>query len=97
MKDSDAPALVLAGTTTPEQITTKNTWNTKNLISRLGTDFVSAASAASMVAPIIAIIDRSVNAMPLALSPPFITYTTSLRHADIAKLQTPNPPPPKKK
>lgn len=61
MKDSDAPALVLAGTTTPEQITTKNTWNTKNLTSRLGTDFLSAASAASMVAPIIAIIDRSVN------------------------------------
>ncbi|KAF4445122.1 hypothetical protein F53441_10964 [Fusarium austroafricanum] len=61
MKGSDAtPALALAGTTAPEQITTKNTWNTKNLTSRLGADFLSAASAASMVAPIIAIIDRSI-------------------------------------
>ena len=59
MKDSDAPALALAGTTTPAQITAnKNTWNTKNLTSRLGADFLSAASAASMVAPLIAIIDR---------------------------------------
>lgn len=60
MKDSDAtPALALAGTTTTEQVTTnKNTWNTKNLTSRLGADFISAASAASMVAPLIAIIDR---------------------------------------
>lgn len=59
MKDSDAPALALAGTTTTEQITAnKNTWNTKNLTSRLGADFLSAASAASMVAPLIAIIDR---------------------------------------
>ena len=33
-------------------------WNTKNLGLRLGADFTSAASAASMVAPLIAIIDR---------------------------------------
>ena len=33
-------------------------WNTKNLASRLGADLVSAASAAVLVAPIIAIIDR---------------------------------------
>ncbi|KAI6090092.1 hypothetical protein F4821DRAFT_36234 [Hypoxylon rubiginosum] len=35
-------------------------WNTKNLGLRLGADFASAASAASMVAPLIAIIDRSI-------------------------------------
>ncbi|KAI4866234.1 hypothetical protein F4820DRAFT_417513 [Hypoxylon rubiginosum] len=35
-------------------------WNTKNLGLRLGADFTSAASAASMVAPLIAIIDRSI-------------------------------------
>ncbi|KAK3938241.1 hypothetical protein QBC46DRAFT_390722 [Diplogelasinospora grovesii] len=35
-------------------------WNTKNLASRLGADFISAASAAVMVAPIISIIDRSI-------------------------------------
>lgn len=58
MKDSDAPALALSGATTTEQITIKNTWNTKNLAPRLGADFLSAASAASMVAPLIAIIDR---------------------------------------
>ncbi|OTB06294.1 hypothetical protein M426DRAFT_319035 [Hypoxylon sp. CI-4A] len=35
-------------------------WNMNNLGLRLGADVVSAASAASMVAPIIAIIDRSI-------------------------------------
>jgi len=33
-------------------------WNTKNLGWRLGADFVAAASAASLVAPIIAMVDR---------------------------------------
>lgn len=33
-------------------------WNTKNLGLRLGTDFASAACAASMVAPLISIIDK---------------------------------------
>ena len=33
-------------------------WNTKNLGLRLGTDLVSASSAAALVAPIISIIDR---------------------------------------
>lgn len=33
-------------------------WNTKNLVYRMAADFVSAAAAASMVAPVIAIIDR---------------------------------------
>ncbi|KAI1394030.1 uncharacterized protein F4822DRAFT_386822 [Hypoxylon trugodes] len=35
-------------------------WNTKNLGLRFGADFTSAASAASMVAPLIAVIDRSI-------------------------------------
>ncbi|KAJ2992189.1 hypothetical protein NUW58_g2253 [Xylaria curta] len=35
-------------------------WNTKNLGSRLGADIVSAACAASMIAPVISIIDRSI-------------------------------------
>ncbi|KAL2153654.1 hypothetical protein VTH82DRAFT_4809 [Thermothelomyces myriococcoides] len=35
-------------------------WNTKNLALRLGTDLISAASAAVMVTPIISIIDRSI-------------------------------------
>ncbi|KAI5463522.1 hypothetical protein BGZ63DRAFT_413113 [Mariannaea sp. PMI_226] len=35
-------------------------WNTKNLGARLGVDAISAACAASMVAPLISMIDRSV-------------------------------------
>lgn len=35
-------------------------WNTKNLGLRLAADCASAAAAASMVAPLIAIVDRSV-------------------------------------
>lgn len=33
-------------------------WNTTNLVYRMAADLVSAAAAASMVAPIISIIDR---------------------------------------
>jgi hypothetical protein len=79
MKGPDTtPALVLAGTTTPEQVTTKNTWNTKNLTSRLGADFLSAASAASMVAPLIAIIDRYDHPIYFLHQPLFCC--ASLRH-----------------
>ena len=38
--------------------TTSKKWNTKNLGLRLGADFLGAASAAVLVAPIISIIDR---------------------------------------
>ncbi|CAJ2512429.1 Uu.00g054440.m01.CDS01 [Anthostomella pinea] len=38
----------------------KQPWNTKNLGLRLAADFTSAACAASMVAPLISIIDRSI-------------------------------------
>lgn len=44
-------------------------WNTKNLAFRLAADLASAASAASLVAPLISIIDR------LATNIPFITNT----------------------
>jgi hypothetical protein len=37
---------------------TTSKWNTKNLGLRLGADFLGAASAAVLVAPIISIIDR---------------------------------------
>ncbi|KAK4200414.1 hypothetical protein QBC40DRAFT_71639 [Triangularia verruculosa] len=58
-----AAAIMDAKTTTtsavpPSEQTRK--WNTKNLPFRLGTDLVSAASAAVLVAPIISIIDRSI-------------------------------------
>ena len=39
-------------------------WNTKNLAFRLAADFASAASAASLVAPLISIIDRYVLPIP---------------------------------
>ncbi|KAI8723325.1 hypothetical protein NCS52_00188300 [Fusarium sp. LHS14.1] len=62
-----AAALALSGTATPEQVNTKtattttsSTWNTKNLGFRVLADAASAASAASLVAPLIAIIDRSI-------------------------------------
>lgn len=56
----------LDGTTLPksqlstDEKTTKpqSKWNTKNLFSRLASDVASAAAAASLVAPIISIIDR---------------------------------------
>ncbi|UPK96690.1 hypothetical protein LCI18_007625 [Fusarium solani-melongenae] len=60
-----AAALALSGTATPEQSNTttsssSSTWNTKNLGFRVLADAASAASAASLVAPLIAIIDRSI-------------------------------------
>ncbi|ODA77841.1 hypothetical protein RJ55_06443 [Drechmeria coniospora] len=39
----------------------KRQWNVKNLPSRLGTDLVSATTAGALIAPLISIIDRSVN------------------------------------
>ncbi|RSL71949.1 hypothetical protein CEP54_001041 [Fusarium duplospermum] len=59
-----AAALALSGTATPEEVNTKtttsSTWNTKNLGFRVLADAASAAGAASLVAPLIAIIDRSI-------------------------------------
>lgn len=46
----DLPAKALKGK--------KTEWNTKNLGMRLGADLLSAATAASLVAPVISIVDR---------------------------------------
>ncbi|KAJ8127856.1 hypothetical protein O1611_g5777 [Lasiodiplodia mahajangana] len=43
-------------------------WNTKNLGFRLGADAASAACAASMIAPVISIIDRFVLSPPMPTS-----------------------------
>ncbi|KAK6828537.1 hypothetical protein PG990_010395 [Apiospora arundinis] len=49
----DLPAKALKGK--------KTEWNTKNLGMRLGADLLSAATAASLVAPVISIVDRSIT------------------------------------
>ncbi|KAK0744955.1 hypothetical protein B0T21DRAFT_408021 [Apiosordaria backusii] len=53
-------------------------WNTKNLPFRLGTDLISAASAAVLVAPIISIIDRSIMENASGRSPFLTSLRTSL-------------------
>jgi hypothetical protein len=61
------------------------------LISRLGTDFLSAASAASMVAPIIAIIDRSVYPLSTLSCPlHYHHHSNAMPTSPTSKLQTPN-------
>ncbi|KAI0175817.1 hypothetical protein GGR52DRAFT_538284 [Hypoxylon sp. FL1284] len=57
-----APPMPMPSSGTVEEPSPKlqQQWNTKNLGLRLGADLASAASAASMVAPLIAIIDRSI-------------------------------------
>ncbi|KAL6353441.1 hypothetical protein LRP88_13933 [Fusarium phalaenopsidis] len=66
VKDSGPQAGGPSQQATSEQVNTKtttttsSTWNTKNLGFRVLADAASAASAASLVAPLIAIIDRSI-------------------------------------
>ncbi|EEU40759.1 uncharacterized protein NECHADRAFT_90835 [Fusarium vanettenii 77-13-4] len=66
VKDSGPQAGAASQQATSEQVNTKATtstsptWNTKNLGFRVLADAASAASAASLVAPLIAIIDRSI-------------------------------------
>ena len=55
-----APAL-------PEKLAEPRVWNTKNLGLRLAADFVSSASAATLVAPLITIIDKY-SPFPLQLN-----------------------------
>ncbi|KAH6856047.1 hypothetical protein B0I37DRAFT_67257 [Chaetomium sp. MPI-CAGE-AT-0009] len=50
----------VVGTEPKTNSNTNTKWNTKNLAQRLGADFLAAASAAVLVAPIISIIDRSI-------------------------------------
>ncbi|GAP92799.2 hypothetical protein SAMD00023353_9500080 [Rosellinia necatrix] len=54
-------------------------WNTKNLGLRLGADAVSAACAASMIAPVISIIDRSIMENASGRSTLSSSLKTSLR------------------
>ncbi|KAI1280007.1 hypothetical protein F5Y07DRAFT_20554 [Xylaria sp. FL0933] len=54
-------------------------WNTKNLGLRLGADAVSAACAASMIAPLISIIDRSIMENASGRSTLAESLKTSLR------------------
>ncbi|KAI8949051.1 hypothetical protein F4801DRAFT_426760 [Xylaria longipes] len=54
-------------------------WNTKNLGARLGADAVSAACAASMIAPVISIIDRSIMENTSGRSTLAESLKTSLR------------------
>ncbi|KAI1429925.1 hypothetical protein F5Y12DRAFT_211533 [Xylaria sp. FL1777] len=54
-------------------------WNTKNLGFRLGADAVSAACAASMIAPVISIIDRSIMENASGRSTLAQSLKTSLR------------------
>ncbi|KAI0460101.1 hypothetical protein F5B21DRAFT_131319 [Xylaria acuta] len=54
-------------------------WNTKNLGLRLGADAVSAACAASMIAPVISIIDRSIMENTSGRSTLAESLKTSLR------------------
>ncbi|PQE03820.1 hypothetical protein CJF32_00000809 [Rutstroemia sp. NJR-2017a WRK4] len=56
----DNPQTVTRKPELKEPIKDSKAWNTKNLGYRLGVDFVSGASAATMVAPIITIIDKGI-------------------------------------
>ncbi|KAF5872646.1 uncharacterized protein Bfra_006008 [Botrytis fragariae] len=56
----DNPKTVTRSPELAEPIAEPREWNTKNLPYRLGVDFVSGATAATMVAPIITIIDKGI-------------------------------------
>ncbi|KAK6600110.1 hypothetical protein H4I96_07436 [Botrytis cinerea] len=60
----DNPKTVTRSPELAEPIAEPREWNTKNLPYRLGVDFVSGATAATMVAPIITIIDKYYAKMP---------------------------------
>lgn len=54
----------------------KKTWNTKNLGLRLASDFIAGASAATLVAPLITVIDKSVSSLAGFISGlPLTPYT----------------------
>ncbi|RAL65631.1 hypothetical protein DID88_005303 [Monilinia fructigena] len=56
----DNPKTVTRSSELAEPIVEAREWNTKNLTYRLGVDFVSGATAATIVAPIITIIDKGI-------------------------------------
>lgn len=51
---------LVQATTTKQQSKEVKVWNTKNLGLRLASDIVSGGAAATMVAPLITVIDKSV-------------------------------------
>jgi len=53
-----------------QPVAEKRVWNTKNLGLRLASDFVSGACAASLVAPVITVIDKFVR-----VHSPFVAIT----------------------
>lgn len=63
LADAVRPPIPMPGKSTVDlpakALKPKSGWNTKNLGLRLGADLVSAATAASLVAPVISIVDRS--------------------------------------
>jgi hypothetical protein len=59
--DMDASSKTMTQTGLVQQpVAEKRIWNTKNLGLRLASDFVSGACAATLVAPVITIIDKFV-------------------------------------
>ncbi|CAH0017397.1 unnamed protein product [Clonostachys rhizophaga] len=61
VSDITAPrASTTASPTTAAMESTRRSWNTKNLGARIGSDLVSASCAGALIAPIVAIIDRSI-------------------------------------
>jgi hypothetical protein len=58
----DVPPKIMPRTPqVPESLAEAKVWNTKDLGLRLASDWVSGFTAASMVAPIIVMIDKSVS------------------------------------
>ncbi|KAF3767649.1 hypothetical protein M406DRAFT_345545 [Cryphonectria parasitica EP155] len=57
---------------------TESKWNTKNLLLRLAADVASASAAASLVAPLISIIDRSIMENASGRTPLFTSVRNSL-------------------
>lgn len=58
--DLDASSKMTRSPKAGEAVAETKVWNTKNLGLRLGSDFIAGFSAATMVAPIITIIDKFV-------------------------------------
>ncbi|KAI0390527.1 hypothetical protein F5Y17DRAFT_55600 [Xylariaceae sp. FL0594] len=75
----DASSTVAASKESKQVIDMPRKWNTKNLGCRLGADLTSAACAASMIAPLISIIDRSIMENTSGRSTLAESIKTSLR------------------
>jgi hypothetical protein len=84
--DLDSKTVTRASTLT-EPLAEPRVWNTKNLGLRLAADFVSGASAATLVAPLITIIDKYLS-LPSLHSTQLTKYTQS----NNAERLRPSPP-----